>query len=382
MRNRAQEFLIGSRGRTFLSISIFTFLTKLTLGWRSGIERGWQDELEWANLAQNSSFISTTTTYDSGYPTPLLRILSIVLSGLSQGSFLLWHSVTLLFIAFSVASLAYIKLLGTSSILVLASLVSAYPSFDLLLLHNLSYWTSIPLFVLLTNLFSADSFLNFRMIFLMVILVILTAKPQLLISMLVLSVCMITYRKELRIRLLSLPCIILVLFIAGRFSSQPIALSIDYSSFLIFILTFFSHFFIVSAPLLTLVFFAATKFTTLDLTTLFYPLSTFLVVLLARKRMKTIEYLKSFQSVFLALVPYVLSLYFFSNSGWSQDNLLTSAIYTSLFSRHYLPIVLIAGFLTLLISKEGRFSRRVLILAAFQSVIMQVVLFENLYASI
>jgi hypothetical protein len=77
-----------------------------------------------------------------------------------------------------------------------------------------------------------------------------------------------------------------------------------------------------------------------------------------------------------------MGLYFFANSGWSQDNLLTSVIYTSLFSRHYLPIILLVCSVLISVIKRDRVLSVVLVFAVIQNLLMQIFLFTRLYGPV
>jgi phosphoglycerol transferase MdoB-like AlkP superfamily enzyme len=74
-----------------------------------------------------------------------------------------------------------------------------------------------------------------------------------------------------------------------------------------------------------------------------------------------------------------LSLYFFPNSGWSQDNLYVSNTYTSLFSRHYLPIIMCVAVLLALKSQENRILKILLLFSSIQNIALQLFLYHQLY---
>jgi hypothetical protein len=152
VKTRIDNLLLGSRWKQFITIFVLSFLFKLLLAWRSGITRGWQDELSWVHLAQTNDFFTTITELDAGYPTPLLRAFSFAITQISDSNFLFWHICVLIVISGSLASLAFSRALKTKSQYLVSGLACSYPSFDLLLMHNLSYWAFIPLFVTLSNI--------------------------------------------------------------------------------------------------------------------------------------------------------------------------------------------------------------------------------------
>jgi hypothetical protein len=371
-----------------LSIFFLTYLAKLLFAWRTGIENGWQDELGWQKTALSNSFLETAINYDAGYPTPLLRALSYVLANISPASFVVWHLVVLLIISACVASLAFSKIVSTDSSLIIAGVVSAYPSFDLLLLHNLSYWVFIPLFVVSTNLLHSTNEVREKQkkrggySTFMFSLVILAAKPQILIATFILSICAILKQRELNARLIIVPTTILCLLFAGRVSDNPLNLALDIASIYNFLLTILSHFVVVSAPLVILAVFAFSRLITFELVALYLLTANFLVGRIVFSRYKLVIQFRLIQGIFLAFISYTFSLYFFPNSAWSQNNLLTSEVYTSLFSRHYLPIILSVSFLIILAFREHRYSRILLFMAFVQSSIMQIALFSKFYAPV
>jgi hypothetical protein len=79
------------------------------------------------------------------------------------------------------------------------------------------------------------------------------------------------------------------------------------------------------------------------------------------------------------LGAYALGLYFFPNSGWSQNNLLYSGVYSSLFSRHYLPIILLVSFVVANFIKKDRILSFILVIATAQNLAMQIFLFNKFY---
>jgi hypothetical protein len=381
MLSRARQICLGSTHRTFLSIFVFTFLTKLLFAWRSGIRLGWQDETAWEKTALTSTFLQTVTTYDAGYPTPVLRALSFFLTHTKTESFLLWHLSVLLIISLCTSSLAFSRQISVNKRLMLGCLLATYPSFDLLLLHNLSYWTFIPLFVILTNLIKSEDKLSIRTSAGILGLLVATAKPQILVSLLFLCVYLTVKKKIARFDSFVVFVVLAVLLSLGRLSQTPITLSLDIESLVNFPLTIASHFANVTFPVFTMFVYFANRATNLPTISVYFVCSSLFFVWLYYRNRKIENYSFAFVSL-VAFCVYSLGLYFFANSGWSQDNLFTSSIYTSLFSRHYLPIILLVCSVLISVIRRGRVLNVVLVFAVIQNLLMQIFLFTRLYGPV
>jgi hypothetical protein len=378
-----KNLLNGSQRRQFLAIFVLTFLYKLLFAWRTGVSVGWQDEIAWKTHAASEGLLKTITLFDAGYPTPLLRTFSFVLAQFTTNDFTLWHVCILLIISGSIASLAYSRIIAFNDRYVLAGLVCSYPSFDLLLLHNLSYWTFIPLFVLLSNVLYGKKQINSVFLVFAFVLITFTAKPQLLIAVAVPLVCVGVMNRRINKSVFILIALIGLIVVIGRTSENPLGLELDLNSVVNLILTINSHFFNVVAPVLVLGSYAISKYFNsfgFVFLTLMLP-----NILAFSKWFKLIVYSKDAFQIKILYFSFFLSaagLYFFPNSGWSQNNLFSSNVYTSLFSRHYLPIILVAGLLLLIIFREGKWAKFLLSFATIQNIFLQVYLFHQLYAPI
>ena len=360
---------------------MFTFLTKLIFAWRSGIRLGWQDEIAWEKTALTNTFLQTVTSYDAGYPTPVLRALSYLLTHTKTEDFLLWHLSVLLIISLCTSSLAFSRQISLNKRLMLGCLLATYPSFDLLLLHNLSYWTFIPLYTILTNRINSEDTLSKRTSATILILLVSTAKPQLLVSLLFLCVYLMLKKKIRRFDSFVVLVALAVLLSLGRLSQTPITLALDFESLVNFPLTIASHFTNVILPAFTLSIYFANRVIDLPIISVYFVCSSLLFVWLYYRNRKIDNYSFAFVS-FITFCVYSLGLYFFANSGWSQDNLFTSGIYTSLFSRHYLPILLLVCSVLISLIKKVRVLNIVVVFAVIQNLLMQIFLFTRLYAPV
>jgi hypothetical protein len=378
-----KNLLNGGRRRQFLLIFVLTFLYKLLFAWRTGVSRGWQDELSWNTLGRGGGFFQTINQLDAGYPAPMLRAFSWVLARTTDESFLVWHLCILVAISASTASLAYSKVIESGFRYLVAGLVLSYPSFDLLLLHNLPYWTFIPLFVMLSNIFYRKLDLNAAQYSLIVFLILFTAKPQILIIVLFLVLGISAISKIYRFPFLVMSAVILFLISFGRVSNNSINLQIDFSSIFNLGITVNSHFANIVAMLLVLALYAASKILNQPLLIGFYYLATnlaFSYILYKYIRSDKREFRTLL--VYFAMIIYVLSLFVFPNSGWSNNGVLSSLDFISLYSRHYLPVILIGSFLLIKLVGKTKLLFGVLIVGVLQNMAIQIVVFNQLYRPI
>jgi len=380
MVDRIIQRFQGSNKNTFISIFVVSFFYKFTLSWQSGITMGWQDEIGWRDFAANHNLLQTIAEFDAGYPTPFVRGLSYILTPFSSSNFVIWHIAVLLCISASISSLAFSEVISHQSKIITAGILCSFPSFDLLLLHNLSYWAYIPLFVALTNVIAMKVQLDARLFFVILLLVTASAKPQILISIIALIFISIFVESRLRKKLVSLTVPILLMFLIGRCSGRSLNLNLDYQSFLNYLFTVCAHFFAINTPIPTLLFFAIAKYLEFSFLILFYFLfaSGVTIYFLSKSRVKRKPSIILI-SIALSFATVVSSLYIFANSGWSQNDLLISNEYPSLFSRHYLPVILNVTFLTLLRFDERRSARFLILATISQNVILQIFLFKQLY---
>lgn len=374
---------MGTRKRQFLFIFIFTFLYKLSFAWRSGIKAGWQDELSWNALAQRETFFGTITQFDSGYPTPLLRAFSFALAHTTVDSFLIWHIFILLVISGCLASLAYSRIIDSRSGYLVAGLACSYPSFDLLLLHNLSYWTFIPLFVILLNILYGKGEMHATQFISLLGLIVFTAKPQLLSLVFTLIISIGITRNQYRAPLFMVALTIIFLFFLGRFSKNSVNLAFDLPSIFNFGFTLNSHLLNIIALLLVVSLYKISKiFNQPMLVGVYYIITSFAFTKLLYKFLRHKSQDVRTLAVIFSLLFYTSSLYIFPNSGWSNNNLLSSYDFISLYSRHYLPIIFIGSFLLIRLFKNRRFLNAVLALGMLQNIVIQIALFNQFYRPI
>jgi hypothetical protein len=222
--------------------------------------------------------------------------------------------------------------------------------------------------------------LDARLFFVTLFLIAASAKPQLLISIFALIFISIFVESRLRKKLVGLTVPIILLFIIGRYSGNSLNLDLDYESFLNYIFTFCAHFITINTSVPTLLVFAIAKYSEYVFLISFYFVVAagvtvyFLFKSRANGKPSILEL-----SITISFIAVVSSLYTFANSGWSQNDLLVSSEYLSLFSRHYLPVILNAAILILLRFHERRSAQLLVLVAILQNVILQIFLYKELY---
>jgi hypothetical protein len=198
---------------------------------------------------------------------------------------------------------------------------------------------------------------------------------------LVLGICVTS--KLYRYRLLTISVVILLLISIGRVSNNSINLQIDFSSIFNLGITVNSHFASIFALLLVLVLYKVSRILNQPLLVGFYYVATSLAFsYILYKFIRNNK--RDFRTmlVYFALIIYILSLYVFPNSGWSNNCVLSSLDFISLYSRHYLPVVLIGAFLLLKFVSNTKLLIRVLTVGVLQNTAIQIVLFNQLYRPI
>ena len=138
----------------------------------------------------------------------------------------------------------------------------------------------------------------------------------------------------------------------GRLSQSPITLEVDIESLVNFPLTVSSHLFNVLFPLLTLTIYALNKTIGSLIIPAYFVFCNLALFCALWVRNRRLHISQPALVLFVTFNVYALGLYFFPNSGWSQDSLLYAGVYSSLFSRHYLPIVLLVCFVLFNFKKQ------------------------------
>ena len=135
---------------TFYSTITLIFLYKTIMMWRSNIGTFFQGEETWLEGSENYSLLEYSQLKDSGYFTPILRITGWILFkvfGSSPTSLHLFSS----FVASACCASIIILSPKNSKLFpktISAFILGAFPSFDLLLYFNLSYYIFIPTLLL------------------------------------------------------------------------------------------------------------------------------------------------------------------------------------------------------------------------------------------
>jgi hypothetical protein len=352
----------------FLATFSVISLWRIACLWRENINQFHQDEIAWYRDSTTSNFFEYVGIPDSGYPTPLLRAILWIASRALNGNPTYIHILSAVIVALCCTSLLLLRGCSKKDLTVAAIALGCFPSSDLLLWHNLSYYGFIPLMVVFLNGISRSR-TGYSTIVVMQILIIFSCKPQLLVANLAVLFLLAArhFRQNHSLAFLYLASSILPLFflIVGRQDLHSLHLQIG------------SREFIIGLAALTIVPIAIT------LPAIFVGISGFLrmysqsvliflleLTLVAtqslffyskRTRIKSIIGSERKQITLVSAVPLYVSLFIFGNSTWGNDLFWQIRCTECLFQRHIFPLMVLLIFTLLEI--RGKFLRKALIFA-------------------
>ncbi len=334
--------------RSFLVAFSIISVWRIAFLWRENIDSFHQDEIAWDKDSSSSTLFVYVGMLDSGYPTPLLRAILWVASRALNGNPTYLHLLSVLLVALCCTSLLSLRGYSQKDLTVAAIALGCFPSFDLLLWHNLSYFGFIPLMVVFLNGFS-HSRSGYSSIVGMQMLIAFSCKPQLLIVDLALFFLLATrhFRQNHSLSLLYVGSSILPLsfLILGRQNSSSLDLQVGTKEF------------VIALTALAIVPIA------IVLPALFVGLSGFLrmysqpaLILLLQITLVATQSLFFFskkghiksttrserkQIILVSAIPVYISLFIFGNSTWGNDLFWRIPCTECLFQRHVFPLVLL-----------------------------------------
>lgn len=378
----------------FLIVAVL-FAWKIIFMWRGQFNIFYQDETNWVQNVSKKGFIANALTPDSGYPTPILRAgLWFIIKFFSENPMAVHLIAALIASICSASVILLVPFEVDFKRRIFAALaIGIFPSFDLLLWHNLSYYFYIPTLIISMRLVLRKNLINIFDYFLLTTLIISSAKPQLLASLLLIFLLKsqdysiarwVTQRLYLFILTVSM-------ILIGRFQgdSLPLDLTLEKLAYLgsaIFVIPLAILFPVVSIGLTGFL-----RFLQLDwlfLVTQIALLITGVLAFLKGLIMWKKTYLARFfntdalKSLFIASLPVYLSIFIFPNSGWSFDYIWNSACTICLFQRHFFSIF-VPGiiFLTLALKKSQKVDYMLLGISV-QLAILSLSAYHQLYSPI
>jgi len=364
--------------------------------WRGQINVAlWQDEISWAQLAQINNLWDYVWLRDSGYPVPLARFLMwFIVHGLNGSTWII-HLSAALIAALSSSSLILIlrKQMHVPTLTLAALIVGFFPSFDLLLFHNSSYFVFVPIVALLLLRISQRQFSFFDSLTLTALISFCT-KPQLLFSILVgFTFLCLTNRKQImrEIKNVVVPIVATVWYLVlGRLHQESIDLDLNIRSLY---KALFAIIYIPGAVYFPGISVAMGGYARLSNSTLIWCLSILIVILfsiliscysivklyLGSPRDSGI-FLSSI--AFLITLPTYFSLFIFPNSGWQHDYFWNDTCTVCLYQRHWLPIVFLTLLNTLVLFYHSKFLKFLFAATLFQVISLALVAYPYLYQPI
>jgi hypothetical protein len=335
---------------TYILTVILIFLWKTILMWRGYIGTYFQDEELWLEGSKNYSLIEYSTVPDSVYFTPILRSVAWIIYvafGFNPTALHIFSA----FIASACCASIIILSLKNSQIYfktVCAFILGTYPSFDLLLYFNLSYYLFIP--TLLLTLKITQNFSKTTVICLSLMILSL-GKPQLLASILLVLLFKLYQNPNLKKSYLScIPIFLTVILLAlTRINPNPITLELTNQNFLF---GFFALFQMPATILFPIISITLKGFLELQNLYLFLPIvegfkifSSFTIIyILVTKKYRLYFYTNSkiIGHLILAMIPIYISLFIFSNSGWSFNFFWNVNCTICLYNRHFFPLIVVS----------------------------------------
>ena len=334
----------------FLTTFSVISLWRVTYLWRENINHFHQDEIAWYRDSTSHSFFEYIGVPDSGYPTPLLRAILWIASHALNGNPTHIHILSVVIVALCCASVLLLRGFSKKDLTLVAIALGCFPSSDLLLWHNLSYYGFIPLMVLFLNGISRSR-TSYSIIVGMQFLIVFSCKPQLLVVDLAVFILLAAryFRQNYSLAFLYLASSILPLFLlmVGRQNSHSLHLQISPREFVIGLMALAI---VPIAITLPAIFVGLSGFLRMHsqpllITVLELTLVVTQSVLLFSKRayIKSIINTQRKQIIFVSGVPLYVSLFIFGNSTWGNDLFWKIPCTECLFQRHIFPLILLVA---------------------------------------
>lgn len=362
----------------FLTAFSAVVLWRIIFLWRKNINNFHQDEIVWYKESKLHTFFDYIGLPDSGYPTPLLRAFMWIASRTIIGNPFQIHLLSVMIVALCCSSILVLEGFNRRDLCVASIILGCFPSFDLLLWHNLSYYTFIPLMVVFLNGYSGTKN-RFSMIAGVHLLVIFSCKPQLLASCI--SILFLLALRHLRqnhtLPLLQVgsSLVPLSLLIVGRQHQQSLHLQVGTKEFLVGIAALVILPISILVPALFVGFSGFlrihSQFSLIFILQLILVASQNFVLAVNRVRLKQILRSERYQILLVSAVPIYISLFIFGNSTWGNDFFWRIRCTECLFQRHIFPLVLIVVFTIL----QKQNSRKFILLLSYLSQIMAIAIF-------
>jgi len=364
--------------------------------WRGQINDAlWQDEISWNNSASSKTLLENVFLPDSGYPVPLYRLILWVFTKLSPEGYGWLHILSAAMAAASCSSIIILlrNLIKSLPLKVLALILGFFPTFDLLLFHNVAYFLFIPTFCFLYIRILRREFSFFDGLVLSLLIGFCT-KPQLLVSILVglLSLFYFLRTEPIRaiIRLLLPLFSVIILILLGRINSNELDLIWSFRNVcqsLVALLFIPSAIFLPAMSIGFIGFARMQNYIILlwaSMITLVVANCLFLarVISMGRSRIQIAlndDKTQNSLMILLLLAPIYISMFVFPNSGWASnffwDNFCASCAY----QRHWFPVMFLLILSMVVSSLKSRLSSILMLGTLLQVSIIAIAAYPYLY---
>lgn len=353
--------------------------------WRSHIGAFFQDEDKWFEGSKNYNLFEYSKINDSGYFTPILRIVGWIFFRVFGSNPTALHLFSALIASACCASI--IILYPNNSQLypktISAFILGVFPSFDLLLYFNLSYFILIPTLLLSLRV---KQKIGKKQIMLLSLLILILAKPQLLVCIL-LVLTFKQYKSKFKTYFNSIPILlaILLLFIS-RANSDSISLELAPKNLFFGLSALLQMPATLLFPIISIAlegyFRLNDLFFFLTIVQVFKVFGSCIIAyfLITKMNKSNISMNITNTAPFvLSIIPIYTSLFIFSNSGWSFDYFWNLNSTISLYSRHFFALVVVSTIIQYKILENFKVQKVVSILLLCQYLILSITAYDYLY---
>lgn len=335
----------------FLTTFSVIALWRTVCFWRENINQFHQDEIVWHRDSTSHSFLEFIQLRDSGYPTPLLRAILWLVSRTLDGNPTYIHILAVVIAALCCTSVLMLKGFSKRDLVFAAIAMGSFPSADLLLWHNLSYFGLIPIMVFFLNGFAQDKILDWKIVVTQV-LILFSSKPQLLIVYLMILFLLSAKqsRQKNSLVFLYLACSILPIYllVVGRQNSNSLELQISSRAFLIGLIALMLVPIALTLPAVFVGFSGILRAYSQPLLVSLLELALVAVqslyLFLKRDQVRLLFNSERKQIILLSAVPLYISLFIFGNSTWGNDLFWKIPCTECLLQRHIYPLMVLSVF--------------------------------------
>jgi hypothetical protein len=348
----------------FFTVTIMIFIYRFFMMWRIPIDEFYADEIDWVIAKSNRNILEYSLLLDAGYPVPVTRAIFWSITNLTEDSAIAIHLFSSLIASLCCASIILQNKLSTAMTkkIIIAFSLGFYQSFDLLLWHQINYYLFIPASIYLLINTSRPKGINLsKSSWILVLLLIGIGKPQLVLSCILILIVDIVRQVLLDAKIREKKSEIIILaylflsIIVGRFSNQTLELLLEPKNLFYATIGSLRMPALVVFPFFTVASLGFAKISDMTIVYVIANLAVTLtsVLLYVQVRKRNFKKLDNSKQDFIrltlfAVAPIYFSIFFFINSGWSQNPFWSNECNSCMVGRHtfgvYLLLLLVIQF--------------------------------------